>query len=138
MRAWAAGDQIGHASALAAAATLWQGEPLVDLVDLEEMSGQRTRVRSALIDSTLALGEIRLSDGRAADSVRSAQAVLAADGYNERAHRLAIATQIQLGDHNAASEAARRMSEALTEVGAVPAETTKILLRRIATFGAAR
>lgn len=137
-RAGAAGDQIAHASALCAASALWQGEPLVDLQDLEEMSGERTRVRSALIDSTLALGEVRLSDSRAADSVRSAQAVLAADAYNERAHRLAIATQIHLGDHNAASEAAHRMSGALTEIGAVPSATTKILLRRIATFGAAR
>jgi hypothetical protein len=30
------------------------------------------------------------------------------------------------------------MSEALTEIGAVPSATTKILLRRIGTFGAAR
>jgi DNA-binding SARP family transcriptional activator len=137
-RAWSAGDQIAHTSALSTAAALWQGEPLVDLVDLEEMSGEVTRVRTALIDATLALGEAYLSDGRAADSVRSAQAVLAADAYNERAHRLAIATQIHLGDHKAASEAAHRMSEALAEVGAVPSATTKILLRRIATFGAAR
>jgi DNA-binding SARP family transcriptional activator len=135
-RAGAAGDQI--ASALSAAAALWPGEPLVDLQDVEEMSGEVTRVRTALIDPTLALGEARLSDGRAADSVRSAQAVLAADAYNERAHRLAIATQIHLGDHKAANQAARRMSEALTEVGAAPSDTTKILLRRMATFGAAR
>ena len=30
------------------------------------------------------------------------------------------------------------MSEALAEVGAVPSDTTKILLRRVATAGAAR
>jgi hypothetical protein len=51
---------------------------------------------------------------------------------------LAIATQIHLGDHNAANEAGHRMSEALTQIGAVLSATTKILLRRIATFGAAR
>jgi LuxR family transcriptional regulator, maltose regulon positive regulatory protein len=137
-QAGAAGDQIGYTTALRAAAALWQGEPLVDLQDLAELTGEVTRVRTALIDSTLALGEVCFSDGRAAGSVRSAQAVLAADAYNERAHRLAIATQIYLGDHRAASEAAHRLSEALTEVGAVPSETTKILLRRIATAGAAR
>jgi DNA-binding SARP family transcriptional activator len=64
--------------------------------------------------------------------------VLAADCYNERAHRLAIATQIHLGDHAAASAAARRMMQALSEVGAAPADTTKILLRRIATVRSAR
>jgi DNA-binding SARP family transcriptional activator len=97
-----------------------------------------TRVKTSLVASTLTLGEVRLSEGRAADSVGSAHAALAADAYNERAHRLAIATQIQLGDHAAASAAARRMMRALSEVGAVPADTTKILLRRIATVRAAR
>ncbi|MGN6792118.1 MAG: BTAD domain-containing putative transcriptional regulator [Streptosporangiaceae bacterium] len=137
-QAWAAGDQRAHASALAAAAELWRGEPLVDLEDVDELSGEVTRVRTALVDSTLTLGEIRLSEGRPADSVRSAHAALAADAYNERAHRLAIATQIQLGDHAAASAAARRMMRALSEVGAVPADTTKILLRRIAMVSNAR
>jgi len=131
-QAWAVGDQPAHAAALQAAAELWRGEPLVDLQDLDELGGEVTRVRTALVDATLTLGEVRLSEGKAADSVKSAQAVLAADCYNERAHRLAIATQIQLGDHAAASAAARRMTQALSEVGAAPADTTKILLRRIA------
>ncbi|MDR2983486.1 MAG: hypothetical protein LBV34_01470 [Nocardiopsaceae bacterium] len=128
-----AGDQPAHASDLAAAAALWLGEPLIDLRDVDELSGEVTRVRTSLIDATLTLGEVRLSEGRAADSVRSAHTAIAADTYNERAHRLAIAAQIQLGDHAAASAAARRMTRALSEVGAVPADTTKILLRRIAT-----
>jgi DNA-binding SARP family transcriptional activator len=137
-QAWAVGDQRAHAAALRAAAGLWRGEPLADLQDLDELGGEVTRVRTALVDATLKLGEVRLSEGRAADSVRSAQAVLAADCYNERAHRLAIATQIHLGDHAAATSAARRMMQALSEVGAAPADTTKILLRRIATVRSAR
>ena len=137
-QAWAVGDARAHASALAAAAALWQAEPLADVADLDDLSGEVTRVRTALVDATLALGEVRLTEGKAADSVGSAQAVLAADGYNERAHRLAIATQIHLGDHAAASAAARRLMRALAEVGAVPADTTKILLRRIATVRSAR
>ena len=137
-QAWAVGEQRAHAAALKAASGLWRGEPLVDLQDVDELSGEVTRVRTALVDATLSLGEVRLSEGRAADSVKNAQAVLAADCYNERAHRLAIATQIHLGDHAAASAAARRMTQALAEVGAAPAETTKILLRRIATVRPAR
>jgi LuxR family transcriptional regulator, maltose regulon positive regulatory protein len=137
-QAWAVGDQRAHASALEAAAALWRSEPLVDLEDVDELSGEITRVRTSLVDSTLTLGEVRLSEGRAADSVRSAHAALAADAYNERAHRLVIASQIQLGDHAAARAAARRMMQALSEVGVVPADTTKILLRRIATVRAAR
>lgn len=137
-QARAAGSMAEHAGALAAAAALWQGEPLVDLQEIEELAGEVTRVRTALVDCTLALGEVRLSEGRAADAVRCAQAVLAADAYNERAHRLAIATQIQLGDHTAATAAARRMHEAFAEVGTHPSDTTKILLRRIAAAAAAR
>ena len=137
-RARAAGDQIGHAGALTAAAALWQGEPLTDLQDLEEMSGAVTRVRTALVDSVLLLGEVRLSGGRAAEAVQSAQSVLTADAYNERAHRLGVAAQIQLGDHTAAGGAARRMSDALAEMGVPPSGPTKILLRRIAITAAAR
>jgi hypothetical protein len=65
--------------------------------------------------------------------MQSAQTVLAASGYNERAHRLALATQIHLGDHGAAAAAARRMTVALGEAGVAPSRTTQILLRRIAS-----
>jgi ATP/maltotriose-dependent transcriptional regulator MalT len=84
------------------------------------------------------LGEVRLSDGLAAESVRCAQTVLTEDPYNERAHRLAVATQLHLGDHQAARDAAARMTAALAEAGAAPSETSRILLRRIATTGARR
>ncbi len=134
-RAHGAGDLTMQSNALGAAAALWRGEPLVDLSDFDEMAGEVTRVRTALIDCALTLGEIRLTEGRIAESVRHAQAVLAADPYIERAHRLAIAGQIHLGDHVAAREAAERMGEALGEVGATPTDVTKILLRRVATLG---
>ena len=135
-RARDAGDQAGHAAALAAAAALWHGEPLADLADLEELTGTVTRVRTALTDAVLLLGEVRLSDGLAAESVRCAQTVLAEDPYNERAHRLAVATQLHLGDHQAARDAAARMTAALAEAGAAPSETSRILLRRMAATGA--
>jgi len=137
-RARDAGDQAGHAAALAAAAALWHGEPLADLADLEELTGTVTRVRTALTDAVLLLGEVRLSDGLAAESVRCAQTVLTEDPYNERAHRLAVATQLHLGDHQAARDAAARMTGALAEAGAAPSETSRILLRRIAATGARR
>jgi DNA-binding SARP family transcriptional activator len=137
-RARDAGDQAGHAAALAAAAALWHGEPLADLADLEELTGTVTRVRTALTDAVLLLGEVRLSDGLAAESVRCAQTVLTEDPYNERAHRLAVATQLHLGDHQAARDAATRMTGALAEAGAAPSETSRILLRRIAATGARR
>jgi DNA-binding SARP family transcriptional activator len=133
-RARAAGDLPTHSRALSAIVALWHGEPLIDLVRLDELTGEVTRVRTALIDSTLALGEIRLTEGRAAESVRHAQAVLAADPFIERAHRLAIAAQIHLGDYRAARDAAARLDEALAEVKAVPTDGTKILLRRIAAI----
>ena len=63
--------------------------------------------------------------------MRSAQTGLAADAYNERAHRLALATLIQLGDHGAAAGAAQRMTAALAEAGVAPSSTTQILLRRL-------
>jgi DNA-binding SARP family transcriptional activator len=137
-RARAAGDLTAHVAALSTIESLWQGEPLIDLLGLEELSGAVTRVHAALIESTLALGEIRLTEGRGADAVRHAETVLAADPYIERAHRLAIAAQIHLGNHRAARDAARRMEAALAEVGAEPSDATQILLRRIAALDASR
>ena len=133
-RARAAGDLTTQSAALTAIVGLWQGEPLIDLAGLEDLAGEVTRVRTALIDSTLALGEIRLTEGRGAESVQHAQTVLAADPFVERAHRLAIAAQLQLGDYRAARDAAQRMGEALAEIGAVPTDATKILLRRVAAL----
>ena len=112
-RARDAGDQAGHAAALAAAAVLWHGEPLVDLADLEELTGTVTRVRTALTDAVLLLGEVRLSDGLAAESVRCAQTPCRPRTPTmQRAHRLAVATQLHLGDHQAARDAAARMTAA--------------------------
>ena len=133
-RARMAGDLATRSRALSAIVALWHGEPLIDLVSVKELTGEVTRVRTALIDSALALGEIRLTEGRPAESVQHAHAVLAADPFIERAHRLAIAAQIQLGDYRAARDAAHRMSEALAEIGAVPTDATDILLRRIAAL----
>ena len=137
-RARGAGDLAAHSNALSAIVALWKGEPLIDLESLEDLTGEVTRVRTALIDSTLALGEIRLSEGRAAESVWHAHKVLAADPFVERAHRLNIAAQIHLGDYRAARDAAERMGEALAEVGAAPTDGTKILLRRITALAPAR
>jgi DNA-binding SARP family transcriptional activator len=133
-RARAAGDLATRTAALRTIVSLWHGDPLVDLVGLGELTGEVTRVRTALIDSTLALGEIRLTEGLAAESVQHAHTVLTADPFVERAHRLAIAAQIQLGDYRAARDAAQRMSQALAEVGAVPTDATQILLRRMAAL----
>ena len=129
-RARAAGDVANQTGALTAVAALWHGQPLVDLPDHEELTAEATRVRAALIDSVLSLGEIRLTEGRVIDAVQHSNAVLAADPFVERAHRLSLAAQLQLGDHRAVRAAAQRMNEALGAVGAVPTERTQILLRR--------
>jgi DNA-binding SARP family transcriptional activator len=133
-QARAGADFATHANALSDVVALWHGEPLIDLQGVEEMRGEVTRVHTAMVDATLALGEIRLTEGHAAESVRYAQRVLAVDPYIERAHRLAIAAQMHLGDHPAARQAARRMHEALAQVGAGVSNGTSILLRRMAAL----
>jgi LuxR family transcriptional regulator, maltose regulon positive regulatory protein len=133
-RARTAGDLTAHSTALSAIAAVWHDNPLSDLQSVEEMAGEVTRVHTTLVDSVLALGETLLSEGRVAESTRHAHTVLAVDPYIERAHRLAVAAQIHLGNHRAARRAAKRMLEALGAVRAVPSNETKILLRRIAVL----
>ena len=81
--------------------------------------------------ATLTLGEIELVGDAAERASSRAERVLAADPYDERAHRLAIAARIQAErPHRPPTAAIDRMREALGELGVGPDERTQVLLRQ--------
>lgn len=108
---------------------LWRDDPLPDLhrtgatAMLERLFDQR---RAAL----LALGALLLDLGRAGEAIGlSEQAVLACP-FDERAHRLALAARLQIGDLPGARTVRRRLNLALANLGCPPEPATAVLLRR--------
>ena len=108
---------------------LWRDDPLPDLhrtgaaAVLERLFDQR---RAAL----LALGALLLDLGRAGEAIGlSEQAVLACP-FDERAHRLALAARLQIGDLSGARTVRRRLNLALADLGCPPEPATAVLLRR--------
>ena len=108
---------------------LWRDDPLPDLhrtgaaAMLERLFDQR---RAAL----LALGALLLDLGRAGQAIGlSEQAVLACP-FDERAHRLALAARLQIGDLPGARTVRQRLNLALADLGCPPEPATAVLLRR--------
>ena len=125
-----AGDVAGQADRLERALRLWRGDPLTDLDRLPEVATEAEHLRVRLADAALALGELRLAEGDTAGTIGSAEQVLAANPYAERALRLLLAAHVQRGDVARTRAAMRRTTDALGELGLPPQPETEILLRQ--------
>lgn len=119
---------------LTAALRLWRGDPLTDL---DAACGTETDVeivRQELVDATLRLGELLHASGRFDEAWRCAERIRAAAPYTERAHRLAVAAQLQRRDRTGVDAAMTATYEMLDDLGVEPEEATQMLLRRAAAF----
>jgi DNA-binding SARP family transcriptional activator len=124
------GDSTGEVACLARAVDLWRGDPLVDLVTLDELGGEVEYVHRALVDGCLRLGELLLVAGRFDESLHCAERSRVASPYSERAHRLAIACHLQRHDYAGLASAVRSTEALLAELGVEPDDATKMLVRR--------
>jgi DNA-binding SARP family transcriptional activator len=84
------------------------------------------------VSSLLALGELRLTQGRAGLALGAAERALAIDPYLEQAHRLAIAAHVQRHDPCGIGAAARRVVDTLADLGVDPEPATVMMLRHAA------
>ena len=125
-----AGDSTQAAEHLELAHALWQGDPLPDLHGFVELAGELEQVRRALVDATLRLGELRLVAGRFDESLTCAEQARAASPFFERAHRLAVAAQLQRRDHEGVAVAVAGAESMLAELGLEPEPATAMLLRQ--------
>jgi LuxR family transcriptional regulator, maltose regulon positive regulatory protein len=125
-----AGDADGRAGALRAATDRWRGRPLPDLDAVDDLAPHARHVAGRLSAAVAALGELELVGGGLAEAAGCAARALAADPYDERAHRLAIAAPLQGRDRAAATAAIGRLRGGLDELGAEPEESTAMLLRQ--------
>jgi DNA-binding SARP family transcriptional activator len=129
-RAHAAGDATRQAEHLARAVALWRGEPLTDLGPLVDLAPDIEHVRRSLVDAALRLGELRLAAGRTADALRCAERARGAAPYDERAHRLVVAAQMQRRDRAGVLHALQAVEDMLADAGVEPESATAMLIRQ--------
>ena len=87
-------------------------------------------MRRALADTVLRLGELLLVAGRFAEAAAWAERVKRSSPYDERAHRLAIAAQLQLRDGAAVGAAVAAARTMLDRLGVEPEPGTRMLFRQ--------
>ena len=123
-------DPAGVVAALEQAAALWRGEPFPDVDLAGELSAAIGEVRRTVADTVLRLGELLLVSGRFGDAVSWAERVKRASPLDERAHRLAIAAQLQRRDQPAVGAAVGEARAMLETLGVEPEPGTRMLLRQ--------
>lgn len=126
------GDIDTAVELLEAATSWWRGTPLTDLDRLPGFDAPIEEARFLHVSSLLALGELRLTQGRAGLALGAAERALAIDPYLEQAHRLAIAAHVQRHDPCGIAAAARRVVDTLADLGVDPEPATVMMLRHAA------
>ena len=131
-RARVDGDTDRAADLLGEAVALWRGDPLPDLRDLRDpdVAAEVDRVRARHVRDLLALGELRLVAGDAAEAFALAERALSLEPFDARGHRLALAAALRGRDPRQVSAARRRVLTSVRELGAPPDPATAILLRQ--------
>jgi DNA-binding SARP family transcriptional activator len=125
-----AGDSELVAWHLEQVTRLWRGDPLADLQEMAELTGEVEQVRRSLVDATLRLGELRLVAGRFDESLICAERARAASPYLERAHRLVIAAHLQRRDQEGVASAVAELELMLAELGLEAEPATQMLVRQ--------
>ncbi len=123
-------DPAGVVAALERAAGRWRGDPFPDVDASGDVASAIEEVRRALTDTALRLGELLLVAGRFDDAAAWAERVKQASPYDERAHRLAIAAQLQRRDREAARAAVTAARAMLDDLGVEPEPGTRMLFRQ--------
>ena len=90
-----------------------------------------------VVDLATRAGELHLAKGAADAARQMAEAALRVDPWCDRAHRIAIAAHVGLGDRRATSRALSRYQAALAEVGVRPEECARVVAQVAAALGAA-
>jgi DNA-binding SARP family transcriptional activator len=115
-----------------AATSPWRGAPLTDLDRLAGLDAEAEAARLLQLSSLLALGEMQLTRGAAAEALTSAERALAIDPFLEQAHRLAIGANVQRHDPARVRAVVDRATQALDDLGVTPEPATAMLMRHAA------
>ncbi len=119
-------DQVARLEELV---TLWRGEPLADLADISAFAGLRERLHLRHVSTLMRLGELSLAIGNPNRAWECGAQALELEPFDEQAHRLAIAAQLQRRDVAGTHRALERLSHALGDLGVQAEPPTEVLTR---------
>jgi LuxR family transcriptional regulator, maltose regulon positive regulatory protein len=125
-------ESIDLTARLTEAFALCRGEPLTDLVAVTGFEPDIEELRRELVEVGLELGELNHVAGRFDGALQCAERCLSLSPYLERAHRLAIAAQLQRRDRSGLAIAVRKVTDMLADFGVEAEPSTQMLLRRAA------
>ena len=129
-----AGDLTVATEILADVDRRYRGDAFEDEPDEEWADALREEARSAWLRAVRRLLALRRPDAGPADSHRLLVRLLAADPYDERAHRALVTSLVRNGRHGEARRAFHRWTAAMRSIDAPPPDPSVLLSRR--TVGA--
>jgi predicted ATPase/DNA-binding SARP family transcriptional activator len=111
---------------------LYRGDFLAGAHESEWLERKREELRRRRTDALLALGQLRFETAAYARAAQAYQQLIAADPYQERAHRELMRCLARLGERGQALRTFERLAGLLRrELGAEPAPETATLAARI-------
>jgi DNA-binding SARP family transcriptional activator len=122
------GDRL---TATLAALEVYDRGPYLPDVASRWVEERREHLAELATDARYEAAELAYAEGRLSDARRLAGEVLRVEPLREAAWRLTMRLASALGDEDGVLRAYQRCEQALAEVGATPAQTTRQLLERL-------
>lgn len=125
-------DPVEALRHLELALKLYRGDFLASAHESEWLERKREELRGRQREALLTLGQLHGAVGAHARAAEAYRQLIAADPYQERAHRELMRCLAQLGERGQALRAYERLAELLhRELGASPAPETAALAERV-------
>jgi len=113
------------------ACAIYRGDLLPDSLYDDWTAMERDRLRSRFVRASIRLGELLLAYDRVDEALAVAGRALEMEPWSEAAHRVVVASHLELGDRPGAQRALKRCKQALDEIGGPVEELTFMLQRRL-------
>jgi len=113
------------------ACAIYRGDFLPDSLYDDWSAMERDRLRSRFVSGSIRLAELLLAYGRTDEALAAAARALEMVPWSEAAHRVVVASHLELGDRTGAQRALKRCLVALDEIGGPVEELTFMLQRRL-------
>ena len=117
---------------LASAVEMYQGDFLADAAYDDWSAAERDRLRARFVRAAVRLAELLVAFNRIDEALVVAGKAIGVEPWSEPAHRVVVASYLELGDRSAARRALDRCTTELADFGGPTEELTLMLARRLA------
>jgi len=117
---------------LLAAVEMYQGDFLADAAYDDWSASVRDRLRARFVRAAVRTAELLVAFNRIDEALVVAGKAIGVEPWSEPAHRVVVASYLELGDRSAARRALERCTTELADFGGPTEELTLMLARRLA------